>query len=190
MTEARTITVLLKRWHDGDPEAANELFPMVYDELRRLAESYMRGERDISLCRTELVHELYLRLGRGVKEFENRSHFYGIGARIMRQILVDIARSQKRQKRQAPTATVFLFRGREPATVDVLILDECLNRLNAFDPRKADIVELRCFGGLSVEETAEAVNLSPATVKREWSIALLWLRRELDTGPAGQEDTA
>jgi RNA polymerase sigma factor (TIGR02999 family) len=162
---------------------------LVYDELRRLAESYLRRERDMSLCRTELVHELYLKMPRGLPEFENRAHFYGIAARMMRQILVDLARGQKRQKRRPPTATVHFPEAREAPTtvVDVLVMDECLNRLDAFDPRKARIVELRSFGGLSVEETAKALDLSTATVKREWSVARLWLRRELDAGSARKE---
>jgi RNA polymerase sigma factor (TIGR02999 family) len=181
MTEAHTITVLLKRWHDGDPGAVTELMPLVYDELRRLAESYVRRERELSLCRTELVHELYVKLPRGIPEFENRTHFYGIAARMMRQILVDFARSQKRRKRQPPPPTVRLADGSSAAAVvDVLILDECLSRLDAIDSRKARVVELRCFGGLSVEETAEVLSLSTATIKREWSVARLWLRRELE----------
>jgi RNA polymerase sigma factor (TIGR02999 family) len=184
MLEAQTITTLLKRWHEGDPGATSELMPLVYDELQRLAGSYLRRERDLTVCRTELVHELFLRLPKGIPELENRTHFYGIAARMMRQILVDLARSQKRQKRQPPFATVSLNAGRSvPTVVDVLILDQCLNRLEAFDPRKARIVELRCFGGMSVEETGEALKLSTATVKREWSVARLWLKRELDSVP-------
>jgi len=187
MLEARTITALLKRWHEGDSGATDQLMPLVYDELRRLAGSYLRRERDLALCRTELVHELYLRLPKDIPELENGSHFYGIAARMMRQILVDLARSQKRQKRQPPTASVNLVEGRASVTVvDVLVLDECLNRLEAFDPRKARIVELRSFGGMSVDETGDALGLSTATVKREWSVARLWLRRELDGASAGQ----
>jgi RNA polymerase sigma-70 factor (ECF subfamily) len=181
MTEAHTITALLKRWHDGDPGAVTQLMPLVYDELRRLAQSYLRRERELSVCRTELVHELYVKLPSGIPEFENRAHFYGIAARMMRQILVDLARSQKRRKRQPPPPTVRLADGSsDAAVVDVLMLDECLSRLDAIDSRKARIVELRSFGGLSVEETAEVLSLSTATIKREWSVARLWLRRELD----------
>jgi len=156
--------------------------PLVYDELRRLAQSYLRRERDLAICRTELVHELFLRLPEQPPEFENRSHFFGIAARLMRQILVDLAREQKRLKRNAGGATIELA-GSRPGhkLVDVLFLDQCLDRLQSLDPRKARIVELRSFGGLSVEECAEALALSPATVKREWSVARLWLRRELDS---------
>ena len=181
------ITVLLKQWHDGDPEAATQLMTMVYDELRRLAESYLRRERDLTLCRTELVHELYLKMPRKLPQFENRAHFYGIAARMMRQILVDLARRQKSLKRRTPTATVeFTDARKTPTVVDVLILDECLNRLDAFDSRKARIMEMRSFGGLTVEETAQALNLSTATVKKEWSVARLWLRRELDAESGNQ----
>jgi RNA polymerase sigma factor (TIGR02999 family) len=187
MVEPRTITILLKRWHEGDSAATGELMPLVYDELRRLAGSYLRHERDLALCRTELVHELYLKLPQGIPELENRKHFYGIAARMMRQILVDLARRQKSQKRQPSTPTVsFSEGGKTPTIVDVLILDECLNRLEALDPRKARIVELRSFGGMSVDETGEALGLSTATVKREWTVARLWLRRELDGGSTQQ----
>jgi len=158
--------------------------PLVYDELRRLADSYLRRERRISLCRTELVHELFLRLPKNLPELENRSHFFGIAARLMRQILVDLAREQGRLKRRFDPATVALPEAgsKESGLVDVLVLDQCLNRLHDLDPRKAEVVELRSFGGLSIEEVAEALGLSEATVKREWSVARLWLRRELDRG--------
>jgi len=181
--QAQTITGLLQRWHKGDPEAASSLMPLVYDELRRLADSYLRRERRISICRTELVHELYLRLPQSLPEFENRSHFFGIAARLMRQILVDLAREQNRLKRRsdAPTIAIPGAGSRQPGLVDVLVLDQCLNRLQAFDPRKARIVELRSFGGLTLEEVADALDLSLATVKRDWSVARLWLRRELDS---------
>jgi RNA polymerase sigma factor (TIGR02999 family) len=183
--QAQTITALLQRWHQGDREAATNLMPLVYDELRRLAESYLRRERRISMCRTELVHELYLRLPEGIPEMENRSHFFGIAARLMRQILVDLSRERSRLKRKFDPATVALPGGAEKGSplVDVLVLDQCLDRLHALDPRKAEVVELRSFGGLSVEEIAGALDLSEATVKREWSVARLWLRRELDSGP-------
>lgn len=184
LSQAQTITALLQRWHQGDGEAAATLMPLVYDELRRLAESYLRRERRLSLCRTELVHELYLRLPAGIPELENRSHFFGIAARLMRQILVDLSRAQSRLKRRSNPATV-AFPGssaKGTALVDVLVLDQCLNRLHALDPRKAQVVELRSFGGLTVEEIAGALDLSVATVKREWAVARLWLRRELDSG--------
>jgi len=181
--DEQTITALLHQWHAGDGEAATRLMPLVYDELKRLAESYIRRERRLSLCRTELVHELFLRLPSGLPEFENRSHFFGIAARLMRQILVDLARKQDRLKRRQDPATVAISdAGRAaPALVDVLVLDECLGRLNDLDPRKAQIVEFRSFGGMTVEEIGEALDLSPATVKREWSVARLWLKRELDS---------
>lgn len=184
LSQAQTITALLQRWHQGDGEAASHLMPLVYDELRRLAESYLRRERHLSLCRTELVHELYLRLPPGIPELENRSHFFGIAARLMRQILVDLSREQNRLKRRPDPATVAFPEGgpKGTALVDVLVLDQCLDRLQALDPRKAQVVELRSFGGLTVEEIGEALELSVATVKREWAVARLWLRRELDSG--------
>ena len=183
LSQAQTITALLHLWHQGDSQAATRLIPLVYDELRRLAESYLRRERRLSLCRTELVHELYMRLPPGIPELENRSHFFGIAARMMRQILVDLAREQNRLKRRQDPATVVFpdASQRAPAMVDVLVLDQCLDRLHALDPRKAQIVELRSFGGMTVEEVGEALDLSPATVKREWAVARLWLRRELDS---------
>jgi len=185
MGDPRTITALLRRWHDGDPDAAQQLVPLVYDELRRLAESYLRRERNLALCRTELVHELFLKLPPDAPEFENRSHFFGIAARLMRQILVDLARQRDRKKRQPGEAVVPLPQSKptDTAMVDVLQLDECLERLTAFDARKARLVELRTFGGHTVEEIADIMELSPATVKREWSVARLWLRRELDRTP-------
>jgi len=181
-SQEQTITAMLQLWHRGDAQAATRLMPMVYDELRRLAESYLRRERRLSVCRTELVHELYLRLAPGIPELENRSHFFGIAARLMRQILVDLARERNRLKRRDPATVPFPGAGRSaPALVDVLVLDQCLDRLHALDPRKARVVELRSFGGLTVEEVGEALDLSPATVKREWGVARLWLRRELDS---------
>jgi RNA polymerase sigma factor (TIGR02999 family) len=182
MGDPRTITALLRRWHDGDQEAAGQLVPLVYDELRRLAESYLRRERDLALCRTELVHELFLKLPAAPPDYENRSHFFGIAARLMRQILVDLARRRDRKKRQPGDAVVPIPQSKpsDTAMVDVLQLDECLDRLTALDARKARLVELRTFGGHTVEEIAEIMELSPATVKREWTVARLWLRRELD----------
>jgi RNA polymerase sigma factor (TIGR02999 family) len=191
LSQAQTITALLQLWHQGDTGAATRLMPLVYDELRRLAESYLRRERRLSLCRTELVHELYLRLPAGIPELENRSHFFGIAARLMRQILVDLARHQNRLKRQDPPTVAFPGSGPSaPALVDVLVLDQCLDRLQALDPRKAQIMELRSFGGLTVDEVGEALDLSPATVKREWSVARLWLRRELDSQPKMGESSS
>jgi len=179
--ESGQVTLLLQRWQQGDTGAATDLFPLVYGELRRLASSYLRKERDLSICRTELVHELYLKLYKHPPDCENRSHFFGIAARLMRQILVDLAREQKRLKRRVDAPTVSFGGGMQHGAADVLALDECLNRLVVLDARKAQIVELRSFGGLTVDEIAAAMELSTATIKREWSVARLWLRRELDT---------
>ncbi len=166
-----------------------QLLPLVYEELKRLAESYLRRERGLPMCRTELVHELYLKLPSKVPEFENRAHFYGIAARLMRQILVDLARERKRQKRQHDPATIaFMTHRATPAMVDVLLLDQCVTRLREVDPRKAQIVEMRSFGGLSIEEIADGLGVSPATVKRDWSVARLWMRRELDRSPGEPGD--
>jgi RNA polymerase sigma-70 factor (ECF subfamily) len=188
-SEGEPITALLKRWHEGDAEAATRLMPLVYSELKRLAESYLRREHELPMCRTELVHELFLRLPAKAPAFENRSHFFSIAARLMRQILVDLARGRKRHKRQQDPATVpFAEAGNAgPALVDVLVLDQCLDRLQALDARKAQVVEMRSFGGLTVEEIADALRLSPATVKREWSVARLWMRRELDRQASADE---
>jgi RNA polymerase sigma-70 factor (ECF subfamily) len=180
ISEGAPITALLKRWHDGDQEAATCLIPLVYDELKRLAESFLRRERQLAMCRTELVHELYLKLPPTIPELEDRSHFFGIAARMMRQILVDIARDRNRLKRQPPATVPLDDSGRAiRSPVDILALDQCLDRLQAFDPRKAQVVEMRSFGGLTVEEIAGALRVSPATIKREWSVARLWMRREL-----------
>jgi RNA polymerase sigma-70 factor, ECF subfamily len=180
--QGQPITLLLQRWHAGDSGAATELFPLVYDELRRLASSYVRRERDLSICRTELVHELYVKLQKRPPDVEDRSHFFGIAARLMRQILVDLAREQKRLKRQQDPATLWLGDvGNSPGRpVDVLVMDQCLDRLRGLDPRKGDIVELRYFGGLTVEEIGTELSISQATVKREWKVARMWLLRELD----------
>jgi RNA polymerase sigma factor (TIGR02999 family) len=192
MGDPRTITALLRRWHDGDQEAAGQLVPLVYDELRRLAESYLRRERDLALCRTELVHEFFLKLPAEAPKYENRSHFFGIAARLMRQILVDLARRRDRKKRQPGDAVIPVPQSKpsDTAMVDVLELDECLQRLTALDARKARLVELRTFGGHTLEEIADIMELSLATVKREWTVARLWLRRELDRTADGSLNPA
>jgi RNA polymerase sigma factor (TIGR02999 family) len=184
MTPPATITQLLIRWRNGDQTALDELAPQVYGELRRLAKYYLRQERpDLTLQASDLVHEAYLRL---VDEHEinwqNRAHFFGIAAVRMRQILVEHARSRQAAKRGGGEYRLSLSRANrlaEKRDVNLLALDEALQQLEMIDPQKARIVELRYFGGLTIEETAEALRISPATVKREWSMARAWLRSEI-----------
>jgi RNA polymerase sigma-70 factor, ECF subfamily len=178
------ITQLLARWRDGDAGAFEELTPLVYAELRQLAAHYMRNERsDHTLQPTALVHEAYLRLT-GLREarFQNRVHFYGAAATAMRRILVDHARQRGAAKRGSGATVVSLD---DAATVgidlrqDLVGLDESLDRLAVVAPEPARVVELRYFGGLSVQETAAFLGIAPATVKRRWAIARAWLHREL-----------
>ena len=178
------VTQLLQAWSDGNQEALDKLAPLVYDELHRLARHYMSGERaGHTLQTTELVDEAYVRLidWKSVR-WQNRAHFFGVAAQMMRRILVDVARSRNYAKRGgnafrvslSEAADVSLERGE-----DIIALDEALQSLAAIDPRKTRIVELRFFGGLSVDETAEVLKVSPRTVMREWSLAQAWLYREL-----------
>jgi RNA polymerase sigma factor (TIGR02999 family) len=178
----RDITALLKDWSGGDREALERLMPIVYGELKRLASSYLRSERpDHTLQPTALVHEAYLRLeGQRSVVWSNRAHFFGIAARIMRRILVDHARRRRAAKRDAAALRVTLV---DDAAGDhapeLIALDSALTSLERLDPQQARVVELRYFGGLTVEETAEAAGISTATVKREWRTARAWLRREI-----------
>ena len=178
----RDITALLKDWSGGDRAALEKLMPVVYEELRRLAAAHLRSERsDHTLQPTALVHEAYLRLAdqRSV-EWANRAHFFSIAARIMRRILVDHARRRRALKRDGGGLRLTLAEAStEDRGPELLALDTALTSLEALDPRQARIVELRFFGGLSVEETAEAAGISTATVKREWRTARAWLRREI-----------
>lgn len=180
------VTGLLRRWSEGDSDALASLIPMVYDELRRLAAHYLRIERpDHTLQPTALVHEAYLRLvGQTSMAWQNRAHFFGIAARTMRRILVEHARRRNAAKRDGGALRVgdgiegfVASAGRDP---EILALDEALTRLEGLDSQQAHIVELRFFGGLSVEETAEVAGVSTATVKRKWRTARAWLRQELD----------
>jgi RNA polymerase sigma-70 factor (ECF subfamily) len=178
------LTQLLIAWSDGDRAALDKLTPLVYEELRRLAHSYMNRERKgHTLQTTALVHEAYLRLfNREQMHWQNRAHFFAIAAQLMRCILVDHAREHASQKRGGKAQMVSLDEAavisRERAS-EVIALDEALQGLAAMDPQQSRIVELRFFGGLSVDETAEVLSLSPATIKREWSSAKLWLHREI-----------
>jgi RNA polymerase sigma factor (TIGR02999 family) len=185
------ITDLLDRWGQGDGEAFEALLPLVYDELRRLAAHHLRQERPgHTLQPTALVHEAYLRLS-GLREMQlhNRAHFYGAAARVMRRVLVDHARKHRALKRGGATAVLQLSESVElPVDMDLDLeaLDDALNALEAIAPEKAKVVELRYFGGLSVEETGDYLGISPATVKRYWSFARAWLFRRLTTTGAAE----
>jgi len=178
------VTTLLAQLVAGKDEAANKLIPMVYDELRRLAGGYMRRERaDHTLQATALVHEAYLKLvqQRSV-DWQSRAHFFGIAAQMMRRILIDHARGHLRDKRGAgqqvvPLDEAVVFSPEQSA--EMLKVDESLQRLSKLDPRQAKVVELRFFGGLTVEETADVLKISPKTVKREWSVAKAWLHGDM-----------
>ncbi len=187
MTPQATITQLLIRWRNGDQAALDELTPQVYSELRRLARYYLRQERsDHTLQASDLVHEAYLRLVDEKEiDWQNRAHFFGIAAMRMRHILVEHARGRQAAKRGGRGGGEYLLslgkadRQAEDRDVNLLALDDALQRLEAMDPQKSRIVELRYFGGLTIEETAEAIGISPATVKRDWSMARAWLRSEI-----------
>lgn len=176
------ITGLLKRWSGGDRTALDELMPIVHQELRRLAQSYFRNERaDHTLQATALVNEAFMRLLQG-GAIENRSHFFAVSARAMRQILIDHARSKRAAKRGGGDIALSFDEAKGtpgPDPVDVLELDITLKRLAEIDPRQAEVVEIRYFTGLSLEETADVLGTSTATVKRDWNLAKAWLRREL-----------
>ena len=180
----RDVTALLKDWSGGDRQALERLMPLVYAELRKLAASYLRIERpDHTLQPTALVHEAFLRLvdQRSV-DWANRAHFFGIAAQMMRRILVDHARKRHAAKRDASSYRVDTGVVDEPESdegPELLALDRALVGLEKLDPRQARIVELRFFAGLTVEETAEVVAISTATVKREWRTARAWLKREI-----------
>ena len=178
------VTELLTRWSQGDDAALAELTPLIYEELRRLAHHQMGGQRpDHTLQTTALVNEAYLRLvdWKNV-EWQNRAHFFGVASQIMRRILVDYARAQHRAKRGGEALQVSLSQaaGLPVARVtDVVALDEALAALETLSARQSRVVELRYFGGLSLEETAEVLNVSVGTVRRDWSLARAWLYREL-----------
>ena len=177
------LTALLRDASEGDQNALDRLMPLVYGELRKIAASYLRQERkDHTLQPTALVHEAYLRLTHQKDvAWQNRAHFYGIAAQMMRRILVDHARKRQAAKRDASAwkvATAEVDGGAEGAP-ELLALDRALEELEKIDPQQAKIVELRFFGGLTVEETAEVAGISPRTVKREWRTAKAWLRREI-----------
>jgi RNA polymerase sigma factor (TIGR02999 family) len=179
-----SITKLLFRWREGDHDALQQLMPLVYDELRRLAHHYLRQERsDHTLQSTALVHEAYLRLaGENPPEWQNRAHFFGIAANVMRRILVEHARGRKAAKRGGDVCYLNLDETvafSNPINLDVLELDRALSELAELDEQQSRIVELRFFAGLSIEDTSEVLGISPATVKRDWITARAWLYRAL-----------
>jgi RNA polymerase sigma factor (TIGR02999 family) len=184
MSEPQEVTLLLSALKRGDDAAVSKLMPLIYDELRRLAASYMRRERaDHTLQATALVHEAYLKLveQRSV-DWQSRAHFFGVAAQLMRRILVDHARGHTRQKRGGEQQKVSLdeaFVFSERQADEIVAVDDSLNVLSKIDPRQARVVELRFFGGLSVEEAADVLGVSPKTVKREWSVAKAWLYADL-----------
>ena len=185
--DSRQATVLIAQWRAGNSTALEALIPLLYAELHRLAHHYLRGEHPgHTLQSTALVNEAYLRLvGQVPGQIDNRAHFLGVAAHVMRQILVDHARVERAAKRDGGYR-VELDESVHPlqpaADVDVLALDEALEGLAHLDPRQCRIVEMRFFGGLSVEEIAAAMGISTATVKREWAMARAWLSRELSAG--------
>jgi RNA polymerase sigma-70 factor (ECF subfamily) len=180
----RSITQLLIEWRDGDETALDRLIPLVYDEMRRLARYYMRRERrEHTLQTTALINEAYIRLvdHKGMR-WQNRAHFYAVAAQAMRRILVDHARSRNYAKRGGGVRMVELDEAAavvQEQAAEMVALDEALNDLAAFDPRQSKTVEMRYFGGMSVEETAEALGVSPVTVMRDWRAAKAWLLRAI-----------
>jgi RNA polymerase sigma factor (TIGR02999 family) len=190
--DSSQITNLLRAWRDGDVQALDRLTPLVYDELRRIAYGYVAKERvDRQLNATALVHEAYVKLVDTPNvNWQDRAHFFAIAARTMRRILVDAARVRTAAKRGGdvqvvPESSPLLDQHAAPESVrarDICALDEALTELAAVDPRRAQVVELRYFGGLSVEETAQALAISPQTVMRHWKVARAWLAREIRRG--------
>ena len=183
MTDDADVTALLLAWSSGDEAARSRLIDAVYDELRQVARRHLRAERDEhSLAPTALVHETYLKLvDQRRVQWQNRAHFFGIAAHLMRRILVDHARSRGAAKRGRDRTIVLddLEVEATPLDVDVLALDVALERLARLDPRQSRLVELRFFAGLTVEETAATLGVAPITVKRDWALARAWLFREL-----------
>ena len=186
---SKQVSELLANWNKGDAEAREALMPLVYNELRKLAASHLRRERnDHTLQPTALVHEVYLRLAEQKNvQWQDKSHFFGVTAQLMRRILVDHARSHMADKRgsglpKVPLNEAIAMSREQPA--ELLALDESLTRLASTDPQQSRIVELRVFAGLTIEQTAEVLGISPATVKRDWNLAKAWLLREIDKAEA------
>lgn len=188
MTAPRDLTRLLADWRNGDKAALDAMTPVLYEELRRLARYFLSAERpNHTLQPTALVHEAYLRLiDQRAVDWRNRAHFLGVAASMMRRILINYAEARHAAKREGSTTTIALDDApglfAQPQ-IDVLELNSSLHQLTQLDPQQGKVVELRFFGGLTVEETAEVLGISPATVKREWSTARLWLLRQMGDRP-------
>ena len=185
---ASAVSDLLRAWGRGDVQARDDLVPLVYQELRRRAAGYLRQERQgHSLQPTALVHEAYLRLvGQQRVAWQNRAHFFGVAAQMMRRILVDHARGRRAKKRPGAGMRIVLderIGATQPRSCDLLALDRALDELTAIDARGSQIVELRYFGGLSEQEVAEVLSMSRSTVTREWQAARTWIYRRMTTGP-------
>ena len=180
---SKHITEILATLSAGDQESLKSLIPLVYDELRRLARYHLNRERrDHTLQSTALVNEAYMRLARQDLRIQNRAHFFAIASQLMRQILVDYARRHRAGKRGAGVCLLTLDKPvalPQTRSVDVVALDDALNSLARLDPQQSHIVQLRFFGGLSIDETSAVLGISPATVKRDWTTARLWLHREI-----------
>ena len=186
--QSNPVTALLQAWQGGDAGALDRLLPLVYDELRRVARARLRDERPShTLQATALVHEAYLRLiGPGAVTPRSRTQLFAMAARLMRQILVDHARKKQALKRGGDATNITLHDttpGAEIKLVDVLALEEALTELTALDPRLCQVVELKFFAGLTIDETAEALTVSPATVERDWTVAKAWLHQRLSSPP-------
>jgi RNA polymerase sigma factor (TIGR02999 family) len=187
------VSELLGKWRAGDSKALNDLVPLVYADLRKLAHRYLQRQRpDHTLQSTALVHEAYLRIAKHERiQIENRAHFFAVLARIMRQILVDYARNHHAAKRD-PGIKLVLDEAIAPSPlrqINLVVLDDALQGLSRLDSRQGQIVELRFFGGLTLEETALVLGVSPATVKREWMTARLWLKKQLLQESLHEHDT-
>ena len=179
------MTLLLRAWADGDESARDAAIELAYAELLRIAQNRMRGERDVyTIDATGLAHEAFMRLADQDRvEWQNRAQFFAIAARTMRRILVDRHRARKAQKRTATCIVLSQVDAVKPVELDLELLNRALDRLALQDPRQAQIVELRFFAGLTIEDTAEVVGISPASVKREWALARAWLKREIAGDP-------
>ena len=184
MSASHSVTQLLEQWNSGDREALDRLMPLIYEELRKMARRYMRQQNpDHTLQTTALIHEAYLRMVKQKeKQFENRAHFFGVAAQAMRHILVDYARARHAAKRGGEARPISLEEAAlvtEERAAELVAFDDALKELEKLSKRQSRVVELRYFGGLSVEETATVLAVSPETVMRDWNMAKTWLHRAL-----------